>query len=179
MGATEVDWPVVVQTGGVKTMVVAVLAVITGIALVAVLDWTGLLKMVDKVTVSKWNLAGWARQMDAVESGEVRRRNVIVFASLALVTLLAMMFFPKLGTPHLEFQQFMDKYDILSIEAGPKFDSTLLDEDGAGFTVDNVKSGAYPVKYRATGSSLETVGTIMINNGKARLAGTDGPVDLK
>lgn len=179
MEATKIDWPVVVQTGGVKTIVIAVLAIITGVALIAVLDWTGLLKIVDKATFSKWDLAGKARMMDAAEAGATRRRNVITFAVCVLVTLLALMFFPRVGQSHLEFQQFVDKYDIVSIQAGERFDSALLDKDGTGFKVDDLKNGVYPVTYRVTGSSMETDGSIMIDNGKARLAGPNGPAALK
>lgn len=179
MNTGDVKWPITVQTGEVKTTVLVVLAIVTGVALVAVLDWAGLLGAVDKMTMSKWHLADKARQATAVEAGSVRRRNIIIFAVAALVTLLAAMFFPKIGTPHLEFQQFLDKYSIVSIEPGDKFDAGLLDDDGSGFDVDDVKNSSYPVKYRAIGTSLESDGTIVINNGKARLAGPEGPVGLK
>lgn len=179
MNTGDVEWPVTVQTGEVKTIVLVVLAIVTGLALVAVLDWSGLLGAVDKITMSKWRLADRARQATAAEAGSVRRRNVIIFAVAALVTLLTAMFFPRIGTPHLEFQQFMDKYSIVSIAPGDKFDVGLLDEDGSGFDVDDVKNSSYPVKYLAVGTSLESDGTIVINNGKARLAGPDGPVSLK
>ena len=43
MNTGDVKWPITVQTGEVKTTVLVVLAIVTGVALVAVLDWAGLL----------------------------------------------------------------------------------------------------------------------------------------
>lgn len=165
-----VEWPVTVQSGGIKTTIMVILIALCVIALLAIINWTQAPRLVDKITKNKWGLEAKFNAMDGVTLGDYRRKSIIGTSILIVITMLVGMFLPAFGQETLSFSQFTDHYNVEYVRPDVKFNRSLLSSNGGKFRVDNSKNGVYPVIFKVTGADMESTGNIMLDQGKARLA---------
>lgn len=165
-----VEWPVTVQSGEIKKIIMIILIALCVIALLAIINWTQVPRLVDRLSKNKWGLEAKFNAMDGVTMSDYRRKSIIGTSILLVITMLTGMFLPAFGPETLSFSQFVDHYNIEYVKPTAKFDKSLLSSNGGKFRVDNSKNGVYPVIFKVTGADMESTGNIMLDQGKARLA---------
>lgn len=168
------DWPIALQGGPGKAILVGVLGIIGLLGVLIVVEWDKVPAWVDSMTDSKWELVKRFGGMSDNEAKTFRKKLWLgVVAWFAVVGLCAM-FIPEMGQKRLSFSRVVESYEISSVQPSKDFDRRLLTDNGDAFIISQGKGTAYPVRFLALNANVESDGIIEINGNKARLVSVDG-----
>jgi hypothetical protein len=174
MAVSIADYPVAVETGGVKRMIMIALIAASVIAVVAITTWKVAAQLVDNITNEKWSIMDKINTSDPETIRDKWRMGVIGTAGLVAVTIITGFLLPPIGANTIRFQDIVNTYEINNILLNDPAQEDKLTSDGKAIVVDNLQGGNYKVIWYPTTSSIPIRGLINMSNGRLRLVSDQG-----
>ena len=171
------DYPVAVQTGGIKRAIMVFLIIASALALIAVFTWRTLALVIDMATSRRWRLVQTIETSDPSVIRDRWRRWVVSVAILISVTILTGLFLPPIGASTIRFKDIVNSYEIKSFtfDDPSRVDELTSNGDGIRVPSDELRSGSWRVKWLPSeGRSMVVDGEIQLSNGRVRLMSDQG-----
>ena len=166
------DWPLKIQGGPGKSILIWSLIIIGVIAILAIVEWKHWPIWLDDVTKGKWSLRHKILDLPDAETSDIKKKCWIgVVAWFVLVALLAM-FIPQFGQKQITWSRVISTYQITEIQPAQDFDRRLLTDNG--FKLSKTAGASYPVTFLTENANVESNGIIQVQGSQARLLATDG-----
>lgn len=172
LALSKSDWPLKIQGGPGKSILIWSLIIIGVIATLVIIEWKHWPIWIDSITKNRWNLRHKILDLPSTEASDIKKKCWIgVIAWFVLVALLAM-FVPQFGQKQITWNRVISTYQITEIKPAQDFDRRLLTNDG--FKLSKVHGASYPVTFLSENANVESTGVIQIQGDQARLLATDG-----
>ena len=166
------DWPLKIQGGPGKSILIWSLIIIGVIATLVIIEWKHWPVWIDDITKGKWSLRHKILDLPDAETQTIKKKCWIgVIAWFVLVALLAM-FVPQFGQKQITWNRVISTYQITEIKPVEDFDRRLLTHDG--FERPKEQGASYPVTFLSENANVESTGVIQVQGDQARLLATDG-----
>ena len=166
------DWPLRVQGGPGKTILIWALVIIGALAVLAMIEWRKWPAWIDGVTKNRWNLVKNVLGRPDDETKTIKKWACFGIGCWFAIILILAMFVPSFGQKQVHWSQVVSTYEISEIKPAQDFDRRLL--VNGGFKLSSVKGAAYPVTFLGTNANVESNGLIQVNGTRARLVSIDG-----
>ena len=152
------DWPLKIQGGPGKSILIWSLIIIGVIATLVIIEWKHWPIWIDSITKNRWNLRHKILDLPSTEASDIKKKCWIgVIAWFVLVALLAM-FVPSFGQKQITWDRVIGTYQITQISPAQDFDRRLLTNDG--FKLSKVHGASYPVTFLEENANVESTGVI-------------------
>lgn len=172
LALSKSEWPLKVQGGPGKTILIWSLIIIGVIAALVIIEWKRWPIWIDDITKDKWNLRHKILDLPDAETSDIKKRCWLgVIAWFVVIALLAM-FVPQFGQKQITWDRVISTYAITEIKPAQDFDRRLLTNDG--FKLSKVQGSSYPVTFLTENANIESSGLIQVQGSQARLITTDG-----
>ena len=172
LALSKSDWPLKIQGGPGKSILIWSLIIIGVIATLVIIEWKHWPVWIDSITKNRWNLRHKILDLPSTEASDIKKKCWIgVIAWFVLVALLAM-FVPQFGQKQITWNRVISTYEITQISPAQDFDRRLLTDKG--FKLSKVQGASYPVTFLSENANVESSGIIQIQGNQARLLTTDG-----
>lgn len=172
LALSKSDWPLRVQGGPGKSILIWSLIIIGIIAILAIVEWKHWPIWLDDVTKGKWSLRHKILDLPDAETSDIKKKCWLgVVAWFVLVALLAM-FIPQFGQKQITWSRVISTYQITEIQPAQDFDRRLLTDNG--FKLSKTAGASYPVTFLTENANVESNGIIQVQGSQARLLATDG-----
>ena len=166
------DWPLKVQGGPGKAILIWSLIIIGVIATLVIIEWKHWPIWIDDITKNRWALRHKILDLPDAETQTIKKKCWIgVIAWFVLVALLAM-FVPQFGQKQITWDRVIGTYQITQISPAQDFDRRLLTDNG--FKLSKTAGASYPVTFLTENANVESNGIIQVQGSQARLLATDG-----
>ena len=166
------DWPLKIQGGPGKSILIWSLIIIGVIAVLVIIEWKHWPIWIDSITKNRWSLRHKILDLPDAETQTIKKKCWIgVIAWFVLVALLAM-FVPQFGQKQITWDRVIGTYQITQISPAQDFDRRLLTDKG--FKLSKVNGAVYPVTFLEENANVESTGVIQVQGSQARLITTDG-----
>ena len=166
------DWPLKVQGGPGKAILIWSLIIIGVIAALVIIEWRRWPIWIDSFTKNRWSLRHKILDLPDAETSDIKKKCWLgVVAWFVLVALLAM-FVPQFGQKQIAWNRVISTYQITQISPAQDFDRRLLTD--RGFKLSKVNGTSYPVTFLTENANVESNGIIQVQGSQARLLATDG-----
>jgi hypothetical protein len=174
IGVDASKYPVAVQTGGIKRMIMLVLIIACVFAVTALITWKAGADLVDRATGREHKIM---QTINTIDPGKIRdkvRNGILSTVILIAVTILTQMFLPPLGPTTIKFRDIVNEYEIKSISLATTADKSVLTSNGDGIVVKDIKGGTYDAVWMPSSGNLTVRGTIQLNSGRVRIVANGG-----
>lgn len=166
------DWPLKIQGGPGKSILIWSLIIIGVIAALVIIEWKHWPIWIDSITKNRWSLRHKILDLPDEETQTIKKKCWLgVVAWFVLIALLAM-FIPQFGQKQITWNRVISTYEITQISPAQDFDRRLLTNDG--FKLSKVQGASYPVTFLEENANVESTGVIQVQGSQARLITTDG-----
>lgn len=166
------DWPLKIQGGPGKSILIWSFIIIGVIAALVIIEWKHWPVWIDDITKGKWSLRHKILDLPDAETSDIKKKCWLgVVAWFVLIALLAM-FVPQFGQKQITWSRVISTYEITQISPAQDFDRRLL--TNKGFKLSKVQGASYPVTFLEENANVESTGIIQIQGNQARLLTTDG-----
>ena len=172
LALSKSDWPLKIQGGPGKSILIWSLIIIGVIATLVIIEWKHWPVWIDSITKNKWSLRHKVLDLPDAETQMIKKKCWLgVVAWFVLVALLAM-FIPQFGQRQITWSRVIATYQITEIQPAQDFDRRLLTNDG--FKLSKTAGASYPVTFLSENANVESTGVIQVQGSQARLLATDG-----